>query len=328
MIKRRLTVIVSLVFLLATVAAEAQSRSKVSRIGMLWLGSREAVQPFITVYEQSLRQLGYSVGQTLVVEQRFADGQAERLPALANELVRLNVDLIAVGPNPMIEAAWRATTTIPIVMAYGSDPVGQGYVASLARPGGNITGLAWDPTPEIAGKQVELLGELIPRASHIAAIWDPAFGANRSFLKEAETAARGRGLMLQPLEVRKAGDVPGVFATMPKRHTVGVVVLQGPTLFLQRKQIIDLASKQRLPTIFMWREGPEAGALASYGPSLHDLWRRAATYTDKILKGERPGGLPVEQPTRFELVVNMRTARTLGLTVPPSLMLRADAVIE
>ena len=162
MIRRGLTVIVGLGILLATLAAEAQSTSKVSRIGMLWLGSQEAVQPFITMYEQSLRQLGYSVGQSLVLEQRFANGQGERLPALAAELVRLNVDLIAVGPNPMIEAARRATTTIPIVMAYGSDPVGQGYVASLARPGGNITGLAWDPTPEIAGKQVELLAELIP----------------------------------------------------------------------------------------------------------------------------------------------------------------------
>ena len=295
---------------------------------MLWLGAREAVQPFITAYEESLHQLGYSVGQTLLLEQRFANGQDERLSALAAELVCLNVDLIAVGPNPMIEAARRATSTIPIVMAYGSDPVGQGYVASLARPGGNITGLAWDPTPEIAGKQVEILADLIPPASRIGVIWDSAFAANRNFLRAAESAARRRGLRFQPLEIRGAADVPGVFAAMLKGHTVGVVVLQGPTLFLQRMQVIDLATKRRLPTVFMWREGPEAGALGSYGPSLLDLRRRAATYTDRILKGAKPADLPVEQPTKFELVLNLKTAKALGLTIPQSLVVRADEIIQ
>jgi len=267
------------------------------------------------------------VGRTLLVEQRFADGKAERLPALAAELVSLDVDLIAVGANPTIEAARRATTTIPIVMANGVDPVGQGYIASLARPGGSITGLAWDPTPEIVGKHVEFLGELVPLASRIAAIWDPAFLPNRSYLKEAEAAARRRGLILQPVELR-AADLPSVFATMIKKQPAGVIVLQGPALFLQRAKIIDLAARRRLPTIFMWREGPEAGGLGSYGPSLLDLWRRAAAYTEKILKGAKPADLPVEQPTKFELVINLKTAKVLGLTIPQSLLLRADELIQ
>jgi len=297
---------------------------------MLWLASQDGVQHFITAYESALGQLGYIAGRGVFIEQRFANGNAEQLPALATELVRLNVDLIAVGPNPMIEAARRATNKIPIVMAYGVDPVGQGYILSLARPGGNVTGLAWDPTPEIVGKHVELLGELLPPASLIAIIWDPGFsaGANRAYLQAAGTAAKHRGFMLEPLQLRDTRDLPGVAAALRGKHAAGVIVLQGPTLFIEKVHILEVTTQQRIPTFFMWREGPELGGLGSYGPSLVDLWRRAASYTDKILRGAKPADLPVEQSSKFELVINLKIAKAFGLTIPPSLLLRADQVIE
>jgi putative tryptophan/tyrosine transport system substrate-binding protein len=316
--------------LAAPLAAEAQRQAKAPRIGVLWLASRDVVQHFISAYERALGELGYVAGQSVVIEYRFADGNAERLPILALELVKLNIDLIAVGPNPMIEAARRATNKIPIVMAYGVDPVGQGYIASLARPGGNVTGVAWDPTPDIAGKYVELLGKLLPPASRIAVLWDPEFspGANRGYLNAADATARDRGFTLEPVQLSLTSDLSVVAAALKDKRAAGMIVLQGPQLFTQKAHIIELAARQRIPTFFMWREGPESGGRGSYGPNLVALWRRAALYTEKILKGAKPADLPVEQPTQFELVINLKTAKALGLTIPPSLLLRADQVIE
>jgi putative ABC transport system substrate-binding protein len=239
----------------------------------------------------------------------------------------MNVDVIVTGPNPFIDAAREATTTIPIVMAYGVDPVGRGYIASLARPGGNITGLVWDPTPEIFGKYVEFVIELSPRLSRIAGIVDPAI-SYQAFWKEADSAARRRGVTLEYVEVRAESDVPKAFGAMVTTHAGAAIIFGGPNLWDYRSRIADLARKNGLPTVYMYREGPQAGGLISYGTNLKDSWRRVAVYVDKILKGARPADLPVEQPTKFELVINLKTAKALGLTIPKSLMVRADEVIR
>jgi putative ABC transport system substrate-binding protein len=231
------------------------------------------------------------------------------------------------GPDTFIEVARQATTTVPIVMVYGSDPVGRGYIASLARPGGNITGLTWEPSPEIVGKYIEFLSELSPRPSRIACLVDPAT-PEEPFRKEADTAARRRGVTLYFVEVRAKSDVTNAFSTVGSSRVDAVIIFGGPALWSYRKQIADLAKKSRLATVYRYREGPEAGGLMSYGPSLMDSWRRAATYVDKILKGAKPSDLPVQQPTQFELVINLKTAKAIGLTIPPSLLGRADEVIQ
>jgi putative ABC transport system substrate-binding protein len=307
--------------LAAPLAAEGQEPPRVHRVGVL------SVPPaYFAAFEEGLRQLGYIRGQNILFETPSL-GPTDSRAGAAEELARRNVEVIVTGPDRFIDAAKQATTTIPIVMVYGSDPVGRGYIKSLARPGGNITGLSWEPSPEIAGKHVELLTELSPRPSRIVVIVDPA-NPEHLFRRETDSAAKHRDVTLDYLEVRAESDVAKAFGAIISRRGGAVLVFGGPTLWSYRREIADLARKNRLPTVYRYREGPEVGGLMSYGPSLMHSWQRAASYVDKILKGAKPADLPVEQPTRLELVINLKTAKALGLTIPPSLLLRADQVIE
>jgi ABC-type uncharacterized transport system substrate-binding protein len=314
----------------APLAAEAQQAGRVPRIG--WLGgpTRESAEPYVQAFQRGLKDLGWVEGQNMVIEWRFAGGRAERLPDLAAELARLQADVIVVPSTPTALAAKNATTTIPIVTVAVVDPVGLGLVASLARPGGNITGLTSFVAPEIAGKQLELLKETVPKVSRIAVLRNPATPGSARWLKETEVASLALGdTTLQPLEARSLTDFDSAFAAMTTKRA-GALLVAGDVLFLtHRTRLADLAAKSHLPAMYTGgREYVESGGLMSYGPILPELFRRAAIYVDKILKGAKPADLPVEQPTKFELVINMKTAKALGLTIPPSLLLRADEVIQ
>jgi putative tryptophan/tyrosine transport system substrate-binding protein len=321
--------------LIAPLAAGAQDGTKLPRIGVLFIGPRdEALASYITAHEEGLTELGWTRNRNLIIEERFS-GTADRLPAAVAELLHLNVRAIVTGPSPFIDVARRATTTIPIVMVYATDPVGRGYIASLARPGGNITGLAFDPTPDIAGKWVELLSELRPRRQRIAVIVDPEYRHDLPYREAAQIAAKNRSVTVQYVEVHwekhalgVARDLPQAFDTITSQRADAIIVFLSPFLWGLQPQISDLALRNGLPTLSPYREGPRAGGLMSYGPNLRESWRRAATYVDKILKGAKPADLPVEQPTKFELIINLKTAKALGLTISPSLLLRADQVIE
>ena len=314
--------------LAAPLLAEAQP-GKVFRIGIL--GTSPPTDPAAVhlwgVFLQRLRELGYVEGQNLTVERRFSEGKAERLPDLAADLVRLKVDIIVAAGGPGPPAAQSVTNTIPIVMTNQSDPVVSGLVASLARPGGNITGLSL-LTPEIVGKQLQLLKEVIPRVSRVAVLRNPTNKTHVLSWKEVEVAARSLRVQPQTFETRDSGEFDGAFAAMTRERASALLVLGDSLFFLHRTRIADLAAKQRLPTIFGQREHAEAGGLMAYGASLSDLFRQAATFVDKILKGAQPAELPVEQPTKFELVINLKTAKALGLTIPQSLLQRADEVIQ
>ena len=320
---RQIGLAVALALTVFTPVAEAQEGAKVHKIGLL----SPPPGPYVVAFEESLRQLGYLRGVNVAFETRASGSRAEDLPKAVAELLRLNVEVIVTGPNRFIDAAKEATASVPIVMVYARDPVGQGYISSLARPGGNITGLSWDPSPEILGKHVELLSELSPRASRIAGIVD-SFSPQSSYWKEAEHAAKRRGITLQYVEVGPESNVPKAFSTIIGGHAEAVIIFGSPYLWTRSAQIATLARKNALPTVYMYREGPDAGGLMSYGTNLTDAWRRAASYVDKILKGAKAGDLPVEQPTKFELVINLKTAKALGLTIPQTLLLRADEVIE
>ena len=314
-------------FLAAPLAAEAQQMEKVPRIGVLFVGPRnDQLSSYVTAHEEGLQELGWARNRNIIIEERFS-GTMERMPDVVAELVNLNVRAIVTGPNTFIDVAKQVTSTVPIVMVYATDPVGRGYVGSLSRPGRNITGLAWDATPEIAGKCIDLLTEVRPAPSRVVGIVDPSF-PDLALRKGAESAAKIRGLTLQYVEVRGASDVSKAFATITGQRANAIIVFQGPTLYLLQVQISELARTNNLPTVFLYREGPQAGGLMSYGPNLRDSWRRAASYVDKILRGAKPADLPVEQPTKFELAINLKTAKALGLTIPPSLLQRADQVIE
>jgi putative ABC transport system substrate-binding protein len=289
----------------------------------------EVVAPYSAAIEEGLRDLGYVEGRNIVVHRRYAESKPERLPGLAAELVRLKVDVIVATTNPTIAAAKRATTSIPIVMVIASDPVGTGFVASLARPGGNVTGVTLDTGPELNAKRVELLNAIIPRASRVAVLWNPSFPGAVESWNAAENAARRLGIPVRSVEIRGLDDFEAAFATMVRERAEGVVLVSsGPVAFTRRRHIVGLAAQARLPAAHGLREWVDDGGLMSYGPSLIDLWRRSATFVDKILRGAKPGDLPVEQPTKFELVINLKAAKALGLTVPQSLLLRADQVIE
>jgi putative ABC transport system substrate-binding protein len=309
--------------LAAPLAAGAQQSGKVHKVGLL----SPPPGPYVAAFEESLRHLGYVRGSNIAFEVTSTGRKPELLPAAVAELLRLNVDVIVTGPNHFIEVAKKTTTSVPIVMVYGNDPVGRGYISSLARPGGNITGLTWDPSPEIFGKHVELLAEVSSRLSRIGGIVDPSASEPAAW-KAAEGAAKRRGITLLNMQVGTESDLPKAFTLIVGERATAVMIFGGPYLWSLRAQIAALAKNNVLPTIYMYREGPDAGGLMSYGTSLIDNWRRAATYVDKILKGAKPGDLPVEQPTKFELVINLRTAKTLGLTIPPSLLGRADEVIQ
>lgn len=317
------------VLLLATpLTADAQTTGKVYRIGFIQTAAPNEMEHLTKALDTGLRELGYVEGWNVVLVRRFAGGKQERLPALAAELARLNVDVIVTGANPVIAAVKQATATIPVVMAVSRDPVGSGFIASLARPGGNITGLANDPTPEILGKNLELLKEAVPRVSRVALLWNPVPPGAGSYRKVVESAAQKLGVAIQPVEVRGRDELEGAFAAMVRERADGVVVLPDPVLIAARNQVVLLAASHRLPAIYGQREYAEVGGLMSYGPNIALQFRRAAVYVDKILKGAKPGDLPVEQPATFELVLNLRTAKALGLTIAPALRLRADQIIE
>jgi len=309
-------------------AAEAQEAGKVARIGSLTTG---ALGPeTLDGFRQGLLERGYVEGQNILIEYRAADGKLERLPRLATELARLKVDLIVAGATPAARAAQQATTTIPIVASAMGDPVGDGLVASLARPGGNITGTTF-LGPQLVPKRLELLKGALPKVTRVAALLHPgAFGERtmRDMVKDTEAAGRTLGVQLQLVEVRGPDEFDRAFSTMARQHADVLIVFDSVMLFRERRRIVALATKSRLPSMFNNRESVELDGLLSYGVSLTDLNRRAATYVDKILKGAKPGDLPVEQPTKFELVINLKTAKALGLTIPPPLLGRADQVIE
>jgi putative ABC transport system substrate-binding protein len=313
-------------------AAGAQQPAKVPRIGYLVTGSPESpeTRAVLAAFRQGLREHGYVEGQNIVIEYRAAEGKIERLADLAAELAGLRVDLIVAPNTPSARAARQATTTIPIVTAVMGDPIGDGLVASLARPGGNITGLTF-LGPELVPKRLQVLKEALPKVSRVAALWHPgAFSerTNQDMLKGTETAARTLRVQLHLAEVGGADDLDRAFSMMTRERADALIVFPGPMLFNERKRIVGLAAKHRLPSMFSAREFVELGGLISYGASIADLIRRSASHVDKILKGAKPGDLPVEQPTKFELVINMKTAKALGLTIPKSLLLRADDVIQ
>ena len=313
------------------VSAEAQQTKKVPRIGYLSAGdpagdpssNAARIEPF----RQGLRELGYVEGKNIFIEWRYAEGKLDRLPALAAELVLLKVDVIVTSGPTVTRAAKEATHTIPIVMAFDNDPVGSGVVASLARPGGNITGLSI-LAPEISGKQLELLKEIVPRLSRVAVVGTSSTPGNAELLKGIELAAGVLKVKLQHLDVLSLKDVETAFRAAGKGRADAVVVLNSPVFGSLRTQIADLAVKSRLPAIYDRPESVENGGLMSYGVNRSDLYRRAAVYVDKILKGAKPADLPVEQPMKFEFIINLKAAKQIGLTIPPNVLARADKVIK
>jgi putative ABC transport system substrate-binding protein len=311
--------------LITPFAAEAQPTGKVHYIGVLLRGSPQSRG--LEAIRQGLRDLGYVEGQNLVIEARYAQGIHDRLPALAVELVRRNVAVIVVDGTATAMVAKAATTTIPIVFTLAGDPVGSGLVASLARPGGNVTGLS-NLTGELSGKQLQLLKEAVPLISHVAVLFNPVNPATATMLNGVKVAARDLAVELQFLEVRKLGELASAFSAMTRGRAGAFLALPDPIFTTQQARLLELAAKSRLPAMYTPREWAEAGGLMAYGPSFADNFRRAATYVDKILKGTRPVDLPVEQPTKFELVINLKTAKALGLTIPQSVLLRADEVIQ
>jgi putative ABC transport system substrate-binding protein len=308
----------------------AQQESKVRRIGFLAARSRSTPSNpdvYYDAFTQGMRELGYLEGKNLVVEWRFADGKSERLAGLAAELVRMKVEVIATHGTPATQAAQRATSTVPIVFAAASEPIGSGFAASLARPGGNITGLSLTAV-DVSPKHLELLKMMIPRLSRIAFLMNPDTSSHPAILKSVQAAAQRIGVRVLPLHARNPGEFERGFDVMRRERTEAVILAPDTFYIGQRRQYAELALKNRMPTMFSFREQVEAGGLMSYGQNLADHYRRAATYVDKILKGARPGELPIEQPTRLYLAINRKTAKALGLTISQELLLRADEVIE
>ena len=319
----------SVCFLAAPLVAEAQAPAKAYRIGLLGGSppdSPEAVHLWGGFF-QVLRELGYVEGQNIVIEGRWYGNRPERLPALAAELVRLPVDVIVAGTAPSPEAAKRATATIPIVMASHTDPVASGLVSSLARPGGNVTGLS-AVGPELGGKQLQLLKETLPGLNRVAVLSNPTITSQALSVREIEAVSRSLKMQLQVLEARGPSAFDGAFAAATRERAGALLVLGGSVFFAHRPRLVELAAQSRLPAMYGVREFPQAGGLMAYGPDIRDNWRRAAWYVDRILKGAKPADLPVEQPTKFELVINLKTAKALGLTIPPAVLARADEVIQ
>jgi putative ABC transport system substrate-binding protein len=315
------------VLLAVSFPAQAQQPTKIPRIGFLGGSSPSAISARTEAFRQGLRELGYVEGKNIVIEWRHAEGKFDRFPALVAELVRLKVDVIVTEGPRATRAAKEATVTIPIVMGFDDDPVGSGVVASLARPGGNITGLA-TLAPEISGKRLELLQEIVPRLSRVAVLGSSTQPANAQSLRETELAAGALKMKLQYLDVLDPKDIETAFGAASKGRADAVLVLVSPVFNSQRKQIVELAVKNRLPAIYYAAEWVEDGGLMTYGVSRTDMFRRAATYVDKILKGAKPEDLPVEQPTKFEFIINLKAAKQIGLTIPPNVLVRADRVIK
>jgi ABC-type uncharacterized transport system substrate-binding protein len=313
--------------LAVAVIAKAQQPAKIPRVAYLVGASLSDNAARIEAFRQGLRDLGYVEGKNITIEWRSAEGKPDRLPALAAELVRLKVDLIVTGGPTNTRAAKGATSTIPIVMTNDSDPVGTGFVASLARPGGNITGLS-TLAPEISGKQLELLKEIVPRLSRVAVLGTSTGPTYALIMRELELAAKVLGVKLQYLDILEPKDIETAFRAASKGRADTILMLTSPVLNPHRTQVVNLAVKSRLPVIYGQPEFVEAGGLMTYSVSFTDLFRRAATYVDKILKGAKPADLPVEQPSKFELVINLKAAKQIGLTIPPNVLARADKVIK
>ena len=313
--------------LAAPLAAEAQHAGKIPQIGYLSGFSPEYDNAWFAAFRQGLQDIGYVEGKTILIEERHVSAGDENLPQLAAQLVRLKVDLLVVAGTPAAQAAKTLTTVIPIVMTNAADPVWTGLVASLARPGGNITGLS-DFNTGVVAKRLELLKEVIPSAIRVAALLNPANPANPRQIALTQAAASGLGVTILSFEAERANEIARAFVTMKRERSTGLIVIGDPTLGANRKLILELAAKNRLPAVYSQSQWVSAGGLMSFGTNFADLYRRAATYVDKILKGAKPADLPVEQPTKFELVINLKTAKALGLTIPPAILQRADQVIE
>jgi putative ABC transport system substrate-binding protein len=323
------TLICLVAALLLTTApiAGAQQAKKAPRVGVLLALPHAAISDRIEAFREGLRELGYIEEKTVVVEYRYADGKFDRLPDLATELARLKVNVIVTGGPTATRPAKKATSTIPIVMAQDTDPVGNGFVASLARPGGNITGLS-NYHPDLSGKQLELLKEVVPGLARVAVLENSKEPGNAQALKETKLAGAALNLKLQFLDVLDLQDIETAFHAATKQRADALLVLSRPIATSRRAQVAQLAIKNRVPTMYQVSESVEAGGLLTYGVSTADLWRRSANYVDKILKGAKPAELPVEQPKKFELVINLKTAKQIGLTIPPNVLARADRVIR
>ena len=319
--------ILAVLLLNASAVAHAQPPAKSPRIGYLNASSATSAASRVEAFRQGIRELGYVEGKNVVVEYRFADGNLDRLGQLLAELVQLNVDIIVSGGPTVTRPAKAATSTIPIVMGFDDDPVGSGFVASLARPAGNITGLS-TLAPEISGKQLEILKEIIAKLSRVAVLGSSTRSGTSLSLKEMELAGAAFKVQIQYLDIQESKDIETAFGAAMKGHADAILVLGSPVLNLRRTQIINLAVKNRMPGVYAQPEFIDAGGLMYYGPSFAEIFRRAATYVDKILKGAKPADLPVEQPKKFEFIINLKAARQIGLTIPPNVLARADKVIK
>jgi putative ABC transport system substrate-binding protein len=317
------------VLLVLSVSVEAQQpAAKVPRIGFLTTGGEAASALRVEAFRQGLRELGYVEGKNIIIEYRYAEGRFERLPELADELVRLKVDVLVVSSITVARPARKVTATIPIVVAGAGDPIGSGLVASLARPGGNVTGL-YQFSPELLGKRLELLKEVVPKVSRFAFLNDADAAASKSMFQGAQDAAKALGVKFQLVEVKAPNpDLEGAFRVMVKERIGALITEATPLTQFHRKKILELVEQNHIPAMHAEQEWANAGGLMSYGANRVDLYRRAATYVDKILKGAKPAELPVEQPTKFELVINLKTAKALNMTIPQSVLFRADKVIR
>jgi putative ABC transport system substrate-binding protein len=315
---------VTVTLLFVPPASDAQQVTRLPRVGWMWTGSASAPSPYLDAFRQGMRDLGYVEGQSFILDTQYTDGNNEVLPELATALVRAQATVIVAGPAPALLAAKQATTSIPIIMTLGADPVAFGAIA------GNITGLT-EIAPQLTGKRLALLKEIAPSLRRVVILWQPGSLRNETLkqtLKETEAEARPMGMSVKAVEARGVGDFDAAFSAIASGQAEGLIVLVSPMFNVQRKQIIDRAATKQIPTIYEWKEFVQSGGLISYGADNFDIYRRAAGYVDKILKGAKPADLPVEQPTKFELVINLKTARALGLTIPPSLLQRADQVVE
>jgi len=333
-LRAALVAALALGFVAAPLAADAQSAGKIPRIGFLSptsssdaRGNPSDLAVLFSAFREGLHELAYVEGRNITIESRWAEGNYDRLPGLAADLIRLKMDVIVTYGTPAAQAAKRATGTTPIVMAAIIDPVASGLVTSLARPGGNVTGQSM-MSPDLAEKQLEILKEVVPKISRVAVLHNPANPGNAPQVRRAQDAARALGVRLQILGARDPGEIDSAFAAMTAEQAGAVIVLVDAVLQNNRTRITDLAARHRLPTVYGLHEYAEVGGLLAYGPNRLDMFRHAATYVDRILKGAKPGDLPVEQPNKFTLVINLKTAKALGLTIPPPLLLRADQIIE
>ena len=327
------SIVVAMILLALAVKAEAQQTGKIPRVGILFIGSRD--QPHLEAFKQGLRERGYTEGKNIVLDYRYAEGKLDRLPSLAAELVQLKVDVIVTTSGNSAKAASEATKTIPIVLTTGADPVKSGLAESLAKPGGNVTGLSIIEE-DLSGKRVDILKETFPKMTRMAYLWHPlavsysaadTTSGNPSY-DQAEKATKTAGVQLLSYKVRTLAEIERAFADMPKVRPDALLVLQSPLMTLNSKKIVELALKQRLPGMYPTRQFAEEGGLMAYGPLIGDLYRRAATYVDKILKGAKPADLPVEQPTKFEFIINLKAAKQIGLTIPQWVLVKADKVIR